>query len=393
MKRIFKNAKLVLPEQIVYGYVETQGNVIMGVRTDTPDERDAVVTDCRGLYLSPGFIDLHVHGGGGADFMDGSAEAVQKILAVHGKYGTTSMLPTTLSGSREHVIQALKSIEEAQNNWTAGPRILGAHLEGNFFSMRQKGAQNPAYIIPPTEENYRPILDAVSNIRRVSCAPEAENALNFAAELSRRGILVSAAHTDAEYEAFLAGVNHGFSHVTHLFNGMSHIHSPNYYCKAGVCESALLFDEVCVEVIADGKHVPRELLKLLYKIKGPERMHLCTDAICATDMPEGEYLLGGLEVVVKDQVAALKTGDSFAGSVCTTDRLIRTMVQTAGVPLYDAVRMITATPAKQIGEYHRLGSILPGKLADLNIFDDEIRVRYTLIDGEVYRDDLRGSCG
>jgi N-acetylglucosamine-6-phosphate deacetylase len=389
VKRIFKNAKLVLHDRIMNGCVVTQGNLIAGIYADAPDETDAVVVDCKGLYLSPGFVDLHIHGGAGADFMDGSEESVRKILAAHGKYGTTSMLPTTLTGSRETVIRALKTIETSEKNWKGGPRILGAHLEGNFFSMEQKGAQNPAYIIPPTEENYRPILDSVSNIKRVSCAPEVENALNFASELSGRGILVSAAHTVAGYEEFLAGVNHGFSHVTHIYNGMSHVHSPNYYCKAGVSESALLFDEVCVEVIADGRHVPRELLKLLYKVKGPERMHLCTDAICATDMPpEGEYMLGGLDVVVKDQVAVLKTGGSFAGSVCTTDRLVRTMVQIAGVPLHDAVRMMTATPAKQIGEYHRLGSIQPGKLADLNVFDDEIHVKYTLIDGEVYQNHL-----
>jgi N-acetylglucosamine-6-phosphate deacetylase len=388
VKRLFINAKLLLRDRVMHGCVATQGNLITEVSASPPDVAGTEVIDCCGMYLSPGFIDLHIHGGGGSDFMDGTQESVQTILATHGKFGTTSMLPTTLTGSRESVIQALKTIERAEKAWKGGPRILGAHLEGNFFSMEQKGAQNPAYIIPPTKENYQPILDAVSNIKRVSCAPEVENALNFAKELKSRGILVSAAHTVATYEEFLAGINNGFSHVTHIFNGMSHVHSPNYYCSAGVCESALLFDEVCVEVIADGKHVPRELLKLLYKVKGPEYMHMCTDAICATDMPEGEYRLGGLEMVVKDHAAALKTGDSFAGSVCTTDRLVRTMVQIAGVPLYDAVRMMTATPAKLIGAYDYLGSLQVGKLADLNIFDEEINVKYTLIDGEVYQNHL-----
>lgn len=388
MKRVFKNAKVILPDRIIPGYVVTEGNLITGVESGTPAEGAAQVIDCKGLYLSPGFIDLHVHGGGGADFMDGNEESVHKILETHGKYGTTAMLPTTLTGSRENVIRALKNIESVQKKWQGGPRILGAHLEGNFFSMAQKGAQNPQYIIPPTKDNYEPILSAVSNIKRVSCAPEVENALNFARELSSRGILVSAAHSNAGYEEFLAGVNHGFSHVTHIFNGMSHVHSPNYYCQVGVSESALLLDEVCVEVIADGKHVPKELLKLIYKVKGPERMHMCTDAMCAADMPDGEYELGGLKVVVKDQVAALKSGDSFAGSVCTTDRLVRTMCQLAGVPLVDAVRMITVTPAKLIGEYRRLGSIQPGKLADLNLFDDDIQVKFTLINGEVYKDSL-----
>jgi N-acetylglucosamine-6-phosphate deacetylase len=374
MKRVFKNAKVILPDRIIQGYVVTEGNLITGVESGNPVEGVAQVIDCNGLYLSPGFIDLHVHGGGGADFMDGKEESVRRILETHGKYGTTAMLPTT--------------IETVQKDWEGGPRILGAHLEGNFFSMAQKGAQNPKYIIPPIKDNYEPIINAVSNIKRVSCAPEVENALNFARELSRRGILVSVAHSNAGYEEFLAGVNNGFSHVTHIFNGLSHVHSPNYYCQVGVSESALLLDEVCVEVIADGKHVPKELLKLIYRIKGAERMHMCTDAMCAADMPEGEYELGGLKVVVKDQVAALKSGDSFAGSVCTTDRLVRTMYRIACVPLHDAVRMITVTPAKLIGEYQRLGSIQPGKLADLNLFNDDIQVKYTLINGEVHQDHL-----
>ena len=388
MKRLFKNAKVILPDRILKGYVVTAGNIIIGIGSDIPSEEVTQVIDCKGMYLSPGFIDLHVHGGGGADFMDGKEESVRKVLETHGKFGTTSMLPTTLTGRRDDVIQALKSIENVQEKWKGGPRILGAHLEGNFFSMAQKGAQNPKYIIPPTKDNYEPILNAVSNIKRVSCAPEVENALNFARELRRRGILVSVAHSNAGYEELLAGVNSGFSHVTHIFNGMSHVHSPNYYCQVGVSESALLLDELSVEVIADGKHVPKELLKLIYKIKGPERMHMCTDAICAADMPDGEYELGGLKVVVKNQVAALKSGDSFAGSVCTTDNLVRTMCCVAGVPLQDAVRMITATPAKLIGEYQRLGSIQPGKMADLNVFDDDIQVKYTLINGEVFQDFL-----
>lgn len=389
MKRLFKNAKIVLPDRIMTGCVLVQDNLIADVSSEEIVSDTAEVIDCQNLYLSPGFIDLHIHGGGGADFMDGKEESIEKILKTHAKHGTTSMLPTTLSCSSEEVIAALKSIESAQKKWTEGPRILGAHLEGNFFSMKHKGAQDPKYIFPPTEENYLPIVNSVSNIKRISCAPEVENALNFADEMTKRGILVSAAHSNANYDQFLEGVNHGFSHVTHIFNGCSYLHSPNYYCAAGVSESALLFDEVCVEVIADGRHVPKELLKLLYKVKGPERMHLCTDAMCAADMPEGgEYKLGDLDVVIEDSVAVLKSEHTFAGSVSTTDRLVRTMYHTAGIPLYDAVRMITATPAKQVGEYHRLGSIRIGKLADLNIFDENIQIRYTMINGKTYRNNM-----
>lgn len=389
MSILFKNAKIILPDRIMAGNVLVQGNVIVDVSPNEMQTNADEIIECNGLYLSPGFVDIHVHGGGGADFMDGKKTSVKTVLNTHARYGTTSMLPTTLSSSQERVIKALQTIEEAQKNWTDGPRILGAHLEGNFFSMEHKGAQDPEFIFPPTPENYMPIISSVSNIKRISCSPEIENALSFGEEMSKKGILVSVAHSNANYDQFLEGVNHGFSHVTHIYNGCSFIHDPNYYCSAGVSESALLFDEVCVEAIADGRHVSKELLKLLYKIKGPEKMHLCTDAMSAATMPtDREYKLGNLDVVIRDSVAVLKTENTFAGSVSTTDRLVRTMYHTVGVPLYDAVRMISATPAKQIGEYHRLGSIRTGKLADINLFDEDINIKYTMIDGKEYQNCL-----
>jgi len=384
----FKNAKLIFPHRIVYGGIQVKGNKIHRIFEGEVVDNIGKVIDCKQMYLAPGFIDLHVHGGGGADFMDGDEAAVQTVLKAHGRHGTTSMLPTTLSSSREKVIRALQTIENAQNAWERGPRILGSHLEGNFFSMARKGAQDPAYIIPPTEENYLPLLEAVSNIKRISCAPEVENACNFAGKMSSKGILMSAAHSDAGYDDFLKGTENGFSHVTHLYNGSSYIHSPNYYCRIGICESALLLDDVSVEVIADGKHVPKELLRLIYKIKGSDKMNLCTDAMCAADMPDGNYKLGALDVFVEDEVAILTDRSSFAGSVCTGDRAVRTIYKMAELPLYEAVKMMTATPAKLIGEYDRIGSLTEGKLADFNIFDEDIRIKYTMIDGREYNNDL-----
>lgn len=189
MKQIFKNAKIVLPDRVMAGSVLVQDNRIVEVSADTLEADDAKVVDCKGMYLSPGFIDLHIHGGSGADFMDGKEESVHTVLETHARYGTTAMLPTTLSSSPQKVITALKTIESVQQKWEEGSRILGAHLEGNFFSMEHKGAQDPKHIFPPTPENYLPIVSCVSNIKRISCAPEVENALNFADEMSRKGIL------------------------------------------------------------------------------------------------------------------------------------------------------------------------------------------------------------
>lgn len=388
MKTVFKNAKVILQNRVLYGGIRVEGSRITEVFEKGAEPEGGRVIDCNDLYLSPGFIDLHVHGGGGADFMDGTKESVETVLHTHARHGTTSMLPTTLSSSKEKVAQALLTIEQVQRSWTSGPRILGAHVEGNFFSPVQAGAQDPEYIFPPTKENTERILTGVSNIRRISCAPEVEHALAFAREMSGKGILMSAAHTDASYDEMEQGAENGFSHMTHLFNGCSIVHSPNYYCRAGAAESALVLENMAVELIADGRHVPRELLKLVYRMKGAERINLCTDAMCAADMPEGEYKLGALDVVIQDKVAVLKDGTSFAGSICTGDRAVRTMYQNAEVPIYEAVKMMTATPAKLIRVYEELGSITVGKYADLNLFDEEVRIRYTMINGEEYQNNL-----
>ena len=343
--------------------------------------------NCNGLYLSPGFIDIHLHGGGGADVMDGTEEAIEKVLHTHAKYGSTSFLPSTLSASPEAVIKALQSIEKVQKSRKHGPKIIGSHLEGNFFSMAFKGAQDPRFIFPPTRKNYEPIVSSVSNIKMISAAPELENACEFAREMTSNGILMSCAHSNATYEEFTRGIESGFTHITHIYNGNSLIASPLYYCHIGASETALLFDHVTVEVISDGKHLPKELLRLIYKIKGPDFMNLCTDAIRATDMPPGHYMLGGLNVMVDEGVAFLTDRSSFAGSICTGDRAVRTAYE-GGIPLQDAVKMMKVTPAKLLNVYDHIGSVSVGKAADINLFDENIQIKYTLIDGEVYNDNL-----
>ena len=388
MKTILHHANVVLFDRILYnGGVEIMGDTITGVfrEEDIPKDAAAEYLDCGLQYLSPGFIDLHLHGGGGADFMDGDERAVKTVLGVHARHGTTSFLPTTLSASPEGVIKALRAIEKVQQERTAGPRILGAHLEGNFISMRQKGAQDSAYIYPPRKENYEPIVSAVGNIRMISCAPETEGACAFSELMKKRGIVMSVAHSDANYEQFMRGVESGFSHVTHVYNGNSWLHSPYYYCQIGVCEAALLEKDCYVEVIADGKHLPWQLLKLIYQIKGADRINLCTDAMCAACMPEGAgYKLGALDVVIEDGVAVLKDRSSFAGSVCTSDHAVRTMYREAGVPLQDAVKMMSATPARILGEFDRIGSIAVGKKADMVLFDENINIRDIWMDGARY---------
>jgi N-acetylglucosamine-6-phosphate deacetylase len=261
------------------------------------------------------------------------------------------------------------------------------HLEGPYFAMSQRGAQDPRYIRHPDPEEYKYILSHSSGIRRWSAAPELKGAIEFARYLKSKGILVAMAHTDAIYEEALIGFENGFTLATHFYSCMSGVTRKNAFRYAGVVETAYLIDEMDVEVIADGVHCPAPLLKLIYKIKGPDRMALITDSMRAAGKPGAESILGslhnGLKVIIEDGVAKLPDRSSFAGSIATTDRLVRTMVTLAEVPLLEAVKMITKTPATILGIADRKGSLVPGKEADLVIFSDDIRIRMTIVQGRI----------
>ena len=347
---------------------------------------EARVIDAGGMYVSPGFIDMHVHGGGGFDFMDGHESAFLAIAEIHARYGTTAMLPTTLTGSKEEILHVLAVYEQALTKNTRGAQFLGMHLEGPYFAMNQRGAQDPRYIRDPDPAEYREILEKAHLIRRWSAAPELKGAMEFAHYARQKGVLVSMAHTDAIYEEALDGFNNGYTLATHLYSGMSGVTRRNAYRYAGVVEAAFLIDDMDVEIIADGVHLPTPLLQLVYKIKGGAKTALITDAMRAAGMGEGESILGnihhGLKVIVEDGVAKLPDRSSFAGSVATADRLVRTMIG-AGVSLPEAVRMITATPAAILGLSGSKGIIKPGYDADIVIFDADIRIHSTIIKGEI----------
>ncbi len=351
----------------------------------------AVVFDVNGCYIAPGFIDMHLHGGGGADVMDGTPEAFATIAEVHAKGGTTSMVPSTVTSSTKDLKKAIAAFEEACKRKNKGSRLLGLHLEGPYFAASQKGAQDIRFIKEPAREEYLSILDSSSKILRVSAAPELPGGLELGRELRRRGILASIGHTDASYDEVLLAVEAGYSHVTHLYSGMSGVHRVRAYRIAGAIESGLLLDELTVEIIADGKHLPASLLKLIYKCKGADKIALCTDSIRAAGMPEGEFILGNPEdghiTVVDEGVAWLPDRSAFAGSIATTNLLVRNTVNLAGVSLQDAVKMATLTPATILKIDNAKGSIDTGKDADIVVFDEEINVRMTIVEGEVvYRD-------
>ena len=353
------NGTLITPFRTVQGgSVVVQDGRIVGVHERDVDVPDATVLDANGRFVAPGFIDIHVHGGGGHDFMDGTEEAFLAIAQLHARYGTTALVPTTLTAEKSDLLHTLDVYERANQKNKRGAAFLGMHLEGPYFAQRQRGAQDPRFIRNPDPAEYEEILAHSSSIRRWSAAPELPGAIAFGRRLREKGILAAIAHTDAVYADVLDAYENGYTLATHLYSAMSGVTRRQAFRYAGAIESALLLD-MDVELITDGIHLPPPLLKLVYKIKGADRIALITDAMRAAGMPEGESVLGsrknGLPVLVEDGVAKLPDRSAFAGSVATANQLVRNMVRLADVSLPEAVRMASTTPARIMGVDARKG--------------------------------------
>jgi N-acetylglucosamine-6-phosphate deacetylase len=387
MKLKITNGTIITPYRyITNGTVLIDNGKIIAVQQGDMDFPNSEVVDAEGNYISPGFIDLHIHGGGGYDFMDGTEEAFLKIAETHARYGTTAMVPTTLTSEKGDLLKTLDIYKTANRNNLNGAQFLGMHLEGPYFALSQRGAQDPRYIRNPDPAEYEEILAYSDSIARWSAAPELPGAIQFGQRLRQKGILAAVAHTDAIYEEVLEAYENGYTLATHLYSAMSGVSRRNAFRFAGTIESAFLLD-MDVEIIADGVHLPAPLLKLIFKIKGANKTALITDAMRAAGMPEGESVLGplhtGLKVIVEDGVAKLPDRSAFAGSVATADRLVRTMVQMADVSLLDAIRMISVTPARIMNIENKKGSIAVGKDADIVIFDQNISVKKTIVGGRI----------
>lgn len=382
------NGTIVTGGQSFIGNVVLKDGVIEYVGTDDFEvDADAEILDASGLYVAPGFIDMHTHGAGGADFMDGTVEAYLTAARTHAVHGTTLLYPTTLTSTNESLYGSFETYTKAKELNTEGAQFGGMHLEGPYFSPVFAGAQDPRYLRNPRPEEYMEILDKCPALSRWSFAPELDGAPEFAAELRRRGIVASIGHTNATFgecdEAFKSGANL----MTHFYSCMSTVSRRNAFRYAGTIEYGYIQDEMNLEIIADGIHVPQDLLHLLLKIKSVDRICLVTDSMRGAGMPEGPSILGGLtdgqEVIVEDGVAKLLDKSAFAGSVATADRLVRTMVQIAGCSIPDAIRMITENPAKVMGIADKKGSLVPGMDADVVIFDKNINIKNTIIGGRI----------
>lgn len=368
--------------------VLTKDGKITQVGSIEPDSlpSETQVVDCRGNYLSPGFIDIHTHGGGGFDFMDGTKEDIIGAARAHLLHGTTTIVPTTLTCSDSDLYLFFDNYKQVKTQKTNMPNLAGIHLEGPYFSPVQAGAQDMKLMRTPDPEHYLPILDyAKDDIIRWSTAPELPGALALGDELCRHNILASAGHTNATYQELSEAAEHGYTHLTHLYSGMSTITRRQGHRVLGAVEAAYLIDKLTVEIIADGIHLPPELLRLILKCKNHDQICLVTDSMRGAGMPDGPSVLGskknGLKVMIENGIANMADHSGFAGSVATTDRLIRVMTKQAGLPLWEAVRMASYIPARIIGLSETKGLIAPGMDADLLVFDEDITVKEIYVMG------------
>ena len=391
---LFRNGTVVLEDGLLAGgHVQVVGGRIMAVDASCPVANLAAeLIDLENGYLVPGFVDLHVHGGAGADFMDGTAEAFRTVCRAHARHGTTSLLPTTTVARHEQHLAFLNVCRRLKREGTGGASIVGAHFYGPYFAPEARGCHPGAAVRPPVAAEYQQYLDFADCIATATVAPELAGAEAFVRACRTMGIRCNAGHSYATFEQMEAAVGWGVRHVDHLFCAMSDRarlrQSQTYPMRGGVMEATLYFDELTTEVIADGKHLQRELLALAYKIKGPDRLALVTDCNRALDMPDGEYLFGPLDggepIVRRDGVGIMPDGQALASGVVGMDHCVRTFHQLTGVPLAEVIRMATLTPARIAGCDAEIGSIAPGKRADLVVLDQDLHVRQVYLAGQVW---------
>lgn len=396
MKLWIHNGRLISEDKVIpnAGIVIEDGKITSLLEPGDPHPSGMVqMVDVKGKFISPGFIDVHVHGGGGIEVMGASPQALVDMCTAHSKYGTTSILPTTLASPVDDLCDAIDSIRDAQG-MCKDCNILGVHLEGPFLSHEQAGAQAPGYIYTATEDVVPQILDRWCGIKMMGAAPEVENGLWLGDQLRKRNIVASIAHSNATFDEVVSAFDYGYEDITHIYSGCSSLYRKNAYRFAGVVEAGLYDDRFTTQVIADGKHLPSSLLKLIYKCKGADRIVLISDglAMSASDVKQGDTYLqkNGVLTVMDDGVMKLTNKQSFAGSIATMSSLVRNMVTLAEVPIYEAVKMASFNPARLVRVESQKGSLSVGKDADVIVFDECVDVSLTVTMGKIVFD--KGDC-
>ena len=392
MKTLIKNACLILPDRLIEdAWLAACDGIIDDFGTEAcPQAGFDSVIDGEGEYLSPGFVDTHVHGGGGTCFHDGSEEAILNSLRVHLKGGTTTILPTLTSLPHDKYLSSLGMFARLSDSFPDMPdipEVEGIHMEGPYCSGAVLGAQDTRTYRDVDYSEVERYLEIYPKIKKWTAACERAGGIDFGRYLEKKGIVASIGHSNATLQQVFDAYDSGYRCITHLYSACSSYHRNGAYREGGIVEAAFLIDDMDVEMIGDGVHLPKEFMQLIYKIKGPERISLITDATrwAGVPLPDGTKKFGDEDektpIYIEHGVALVENKSCFAGSISTYDRLVRTATQIAGINMPDAVRMATLTPARLIGLDSEIGSISRGKRANLVLFDGDINIKHVFLRG------------
>lgn len=387
MRKAIINANIVLEDRLLEnavccysdGNIEFVGNALVG----SVDE----VIDAKGAYLMPGFIDIHCHGGLGLDFTDGTVEEAVKMAQFHLSHGTTTLVATTMTATWDVLHSALDKFAQL---FQEGKQLTihGVHMEGPWFNPAQCGAQDTSAMALPDPEKLKSLVEKYPFIERVSAAPELPNGLEFGQVGKELGLVVSAGHTDANFDEIVAAADNGYTLMTHLFSGMKLTERKNLFRVGGAVEGGLYDDRLFVELITDNRHLPVNLIRMVHKFKGTDKVCMITDATRGAGVPEGTKFYSAedptkVAYYIDDGVAKLADDSAFCGSTATTDRLVRVMHFDAKFDLVTVSRMMSGVPANIMG-YTDRGSIEVGKRADLVLLDQNLNIITVILGGEKY---------
>jgi len=379
---VIKNGTVITPSRTIKSGVvifEDGRITAVGRESDVKMPKGARMIDASGKTVAPGFIDIHIHGGGGRDAMEGSYEAINEIAKFVAGHGTTAFLPTTVSAPRDDMLNAVGAVKKAMERGTESAEVLGVHLEGPYINLEKRGAHDAEYVRLPSPDEIKELLEAANcTIKIVTLAPEVNGSKELIKELGRLGIVASLGHSNATYKEAMKAIKLGATHAAHTFNEMRSFH----HREPGILGAVLVHDELTAELISDNIHVHPVAMKLLVRTKGTDKVVLVTDAIQAAGMPDGKYKLGKQNVIVKKGVCRLESGE-LAGSTLTMDEAVKNAMKSVGIPLRTAIKMATINPAVTISVDKNKGSLEPGKDADIVIIDDEVKVYMTIVKGKV----------
>ena len=377
MERI-KSNHIITGGKELSGYIYFENGKIAAVTDkELPYDQE---TDASDLYVSAGFIDIHTHGGGGNPF-EGTVDEIVAGCNFHLLHGTTSICPTGSAAPFKDMARSVENIGVAMKDERVKGTVIGAHMEGPYLSREQAGAQCADFIEPPRDTDYLPLIEKHGGtIARWTYAPENDKDARFARALKENGIVASAGHSNAIYADLEIAAENGCNLVTHLYSCTSTITRDHGFRRLGVIETAFLRDDMYVEIICDGKHLPPELIKLIYKIKGSDRIALVTDSLALVGTEAKHGFMQSTEYIIEDGVCKLMDRSAFAGSIATADRLVRVAVKEAGIPLGEAVKMITEIPARIMG-LNKKGRIAKGMDADICVFDEDVNVKAVFAKG------------